>query len=431
MVGLTMFLADWGEITSGGASGRSLNISELGILFGMVGFFVWHTSIAYLRRRMGMTRLAVVLGYFVFVYGYPVLQHFKALDVPAIFPDATMHVMGTVWPIAVTFSITSVVWLCVLALWRPADLYRWSPTGKAWNTYRTKLVVSSEHEGLNSLGTVGRFQILNDPVDEPFAQRIQQELVARGGQKVDAADASSRSVLVLSNRTHLAWVDALETELRDKELLTVVVTAIGVLPTLGWLWKRQWIDFRRWASADDSNQQSPLPVPEALDRARLPLRPALAHHLLCSMAGLGLVGANIVADAQQSDMDILGLLTGISTALVLWLAWSFVRRRVSQPRFNSWALMIWSALTLLCFVQFIRYFEIKGFSPRIVPAAIFLAVTPLVAARWRPGLGFWFPVASLRRGERKQLLTPSRSWWTLLLSFLYGGGWMWLLGMLK
>jgi hypothetical protein len=378
-----------------------------------------------------MTRLAVVLGYFVFVYGYPVLQHFKALDVPVIFPDATMHVMGTVWPIAVTFSITSVVWLCVLTFWRPADLYRWSPTGKAWNTYRAKLIVASEHEGLNSLGTVGRFQILNDPVDEPFAQRIQQELVARGGQKVDAADASTRIVLVLSNRTHLAWVDALETDLRDKDLVTVVVTAIGVSPTLGWLWKRQWIDFRSCASADDSKQRSTLPVPEALDRTRLPLRPALAHHLLCSMAGLGLVGANIVAEAQQSDIDILGFFTGISTGLVLWLAWRFAGRRVSQNPFNSWMVVGWSALTLLCFAQFIRYFEIKGFSPRIVPAAIFLAVAPFVAVRWRPGLGFWFPVASLRRGERKQLLTPSRNWWTLLLSFLYGGGWMWLLGIIK
>ena len=131
---------------------------------------------------MGMTRLAVILGYFVFVYGYPVLQHFKALDMPAIFPDVTMNVMGTVWPIAATFSLTSVALLCLLTFWRPADLYRWSPTGKAWNTYRTKLFVTSEHEGLNSVGTVGRFQLLNDPIDEPFAQRIQQELTARRGQ---------------------------------------------------------------------------------------------------------------------------------------------------------------------------------------------------------------------------------------------------------
>jgi hypothetical protein len=209
MVGLTMFVADWGEITSGAPAGKRLNIAELVILFGAVGFFIWHTSIAYLRRRMGMTRLAVILGYFVLAYGYAVLQHFKAFDVPAIFPDATMNVMGTVWPIAVTFSISSVVWLCVLTFWRPGDLCRWSPTGKAWNTYRTKLVVTSENEGLNSLGTVGRFQTLNDPVDNPFAQRIQHELTARGGQRVDAADESTRIVLVLSNRTHLAWLAAL------------------------------------------------------------------------------------------------------------------------------------------------------------------------------------------------------------------------------
>src|SRR5262249_41831995 len=113
-------------------------------------------------------------------------------------------------------------------------------------------------------GTGARFQILNDPVDEPFAQRIQQELVARGVQMADAAHASTRNVLVLSNRTHLAWLNALETELREKDLMTVVVTAIGLSPTLGWLWKRQWIDFRRGASADASKRQPVLPVPETL-----------------------------------------------------------------------------------------------------------------------------------------------------------------------
>ena len=170
----------------------------------------------------------------------------------------------------------------------------------------------------------------------------------------------------------------------------MVVTAIGISPTLAWLWKRQWIDFRRCASADDSKRRSALPVPEALDRARLPLRPALAHHLLCSMAGLGLVGTNIVADAQQSDLDTLGMLTGISTVCLLWLAWRFAGRRVSQPRFNTWLTVVWSALTLLCVAQFIRYFEIKGFSLRIIPAAIFLAVAPFVAVRWRPALRFGF-----------------------------------------
>ena len=431
MAWLPMVLADWREITSGAAVGRPLTIFELAILFGAVGLFIWHTSIAYLRRRMGMTRLAVVLGYFVFVYGYPVLQHFKAPAVPAIFPDVTMQVIGTVWPIAVIFSITSFVSLCVLAFWRPADLYRWSPTGKAWDIYRTKLLVTSEHEGLNSIGTVGRFRILNDSVDEPFEQRIQHDLIARGANQVDVADESTRIVLVLSNRTHLAWLDALETELRDKDLVTVVVTAIGLSPTLSWLWKRQWIDFRRCASPDDTKRRSALPVPEALDRARLPLQPALAHHLMCSMAGLGFVAANIVADAQQSDMDTLGMLTGISAGLLVWLASRFAGRRVSQRRFNTWTAVVWSALTLLCVAQFIRYFEVKGFSPRIISAAIFLSVAPFVAARWRSGLAFWFPVTSLRRRERKKLLTPSRSWWTLLLFLPYAGGWMWLLGMIK
>jgi hypothetical protein len=149
------------------------------------------------------------------------------------------------------------------------------------------------------------------------------------------------------------------------------------------------------------------------------------------MAGLGLVGANIVADAQQTDLDTPGLLTGISTIFLLWLAWRFAGRRVSQPPFKSWVTAGWSVLTVLCFAQFIRYFQVKGFSPRFIPAAIFLVAAPFVAARWQCGLSFWFPITSQRRSDRKELLTPSRSWWTLLLSFLYAGGWMWLLGTLN
>ena len=380
---------------------------------------------------MGMTRLAVVLGYFVFAYGYPVLQHFKVPVLPAIFPDTTMQFMEAIWPITATLSMTSAVWLCVLIFWRPADLYRWSPTGKAWNTYRTKFLVTAEHTGLNSFGAFGRFQILHDPVDEPFAQRLQHELTARGGDKLDTADEATPIVLLLSNRTHLAWLDALEPELRSKDLVTVVVTAIGVSPTLGWLWKRQWIDFRRWASADATIARICLPVPEALDRPHLPPRAALAHHLLCAMTGLGFVTASLVADAKQSDMDTLDLLTGLSTGLLLWLAWRFAGRRVSQARFNYWVVVVWSVLALLSFAQFMRYFQVNGFSPRMILAAIFIAAVSFVALRWQAKLAFWFPVESLRRGERKKLLTPSRSWWTLLLFLVYAGGWMWLLGLIK
>jgi hypothetical protein len=432
MASLPMALADWRGISSGATVGRSLTVLELAVLFAAVGLFVWHTSIAYLRRRMGMTRLAVVLGYFVFAYGYPVLQHFKVLVVPAIIPDTTMEFMEAIWPITATLSLTSALWLCVLTFWRPADLYRWSPTGRAWNSYRTKFLVTAEPMGLDSLSAIGRFQILNDPVDKPFAQRLQQELTVRGGgNNLDTADEATRIVLLLSNRTHLAWLQALEPALRTQDLVTVVATAIGVLPTVGWLWKRQWIDFRRWSLADKTVARVSLPVPEALERPHLPPQAALAHHLLCAMTGLGFVAASIVADAKQSDMETLDLLTALSTVALLWLAWRFAGRRVSQARFNYWVLVVWSVLALLSFAQFMRDFQVNGFSPRFIFAAIFVVATSFVALRWQSDLAFWFPLESLRQGERKKLLMPSRSWWTLLLFLVYAGAWMWLLGLIE
>jgi len=269
-------------------------------------------------------------------------------------------------------------------------------------------------------------------VDKPFAQRLQQELTVRGGgNNLDTADEATRIVLLLSNRTHLAWLQALEPALRTQDLVTVVATAIGVLPTVGWLWKRQWIDFRRWSLADKTVARVSLPVPEALERPHLPPQAALAHHLLCAMTGLGFVAASIVADAKQSDMETLDLLTALSTGALLWLAWRFAGRRVSQARFNYWVLVAWSVLGLLCLAQFMRYFQVSGFSPRFIFAAIFVVATSFVALRWQSDLAFWFPVESLWRGERKKLLTPSRSWWTLLLFLVYAGGWMWLLGLLK
>ena len=224
---------------------------------------------------------------------------------------------------------------------------------------------------------------------------------------------STRSVLVLTNRTQLAWLAALENELRDKHLVTVVVTAIGISPTLSWLWKRQWIDFRRCASADDSKRQSPLPVPRRWIEHAMPLRPALAHHLLCSMAGLGLVGANIVAEAQQSDIDTLGLFTGISTYLLLWLAWRFAGRRVSQNLLSTpgWR-WVGARLTLCALSSLFATFKLKVF-PRIIPAAIFLMAAPFtlqLAGDLASRSGF--RATSRRRCERKNCSRHRAGWWT-------------------
>ena len=81
-------------------------------------------------------------------------------------------------------------------------------------------------------------------------------------------------------------------ELLQKGVVTVIGSAIGLPPSLHWLWRRQWMDLRRWDAT--RRRKNPVPaVPEGMTRLRIPAVVRLNEHLFCAMAGLLGVLANV------------------------------------------------------------------------------------------------------------------------------------------
>ena len=262
------------------------------------GFIFWHSCIALLRRRMGMTRLAVSLTLFTGVFGFYLLG--RTGWIPAV----TARTNAVQFSIIPTFVLTCIIGigcvaLAIVILLRPEDLLRWCPTGKAWDSYRRGRVIRIP-DLPTRFAELRRFQLLHDAEDAPAAARFRAELI-RAGTVEASIDATS--VALLTNRTTTAWLSQ-HAELLQKSVVTVIGSAIGLPPSLHWLWRRQWIDLRRWDAT--RRRKNPVPaVPEGMTRLRIPAVVRLNEHLFCAMAGLLGVLANVAFSPDSSKSDTL------------------------------------------------------------------------------------------------------------------------------
>jgi hypothetical protein len=230
----------------------------------------WFFCGALLYRRMGMTRLALCLLCLAVMFALPALGHF----IPRLSFLATADVAATFSRFSLLGTLSAaipLIGLSVLIFVRPEDLLRWAPTGKAWAAYRIGHVANAAFGGAElafQFAQIKSFALTHDPVDAPMAQRLREQLVALGGAESPARGQNVMPVRLLTNRTRLAWMDSQREDVQAG--ITVVGTRIGLPPSLDWLWRRQWIDFRRW----DLRRS---------DRARRCLRcrmPSLSHGCL-------------------------------------------------------------------------------------------------------------------------------------------------------
>ena len=100
---------------------------------------LYHVCIAFLRRRMAMSRLAACFGVFTFIFGYPILQRVAAGALPPLFPASVVQFSGAQWIVQWTLLAAALAGLALVCVVQPGDLVRWTPTGKAWSTYRRRL----------------------------------------------------------------------------------------------------------------------------------------------------------------------------------------------------------------------------------------------------------------------------------------------------
>jgi len=414
-------LADW---SSSDASSQVFKIVVWSLMPLFVGGFFWFLCFSFLRRRMGMTHLAVSFAFPAIWCIYPLVRYWLAG--PANIAGTWLAVLQrNPFPMEVG-SVVTLAGIGIVLLVRPDDLLRWTPTGKAWGFYREGCLAKfAGVDRPSALRHVKRYSLLYDAVDEPAAKRLGQELDALGASEC-IEDATS--VLLLTSRTHTDWLAQQMERLRSK-VLVVVGTRIGLPEQLDWLWRREWIDFRHWDLQRLDRKRGLLQVPEAVTGVRYPTAIRVAHHLLCALAAASfcmLPLADPETFKQGHDSNDLTPTQNWEMVFVMAIcAWCIVfaqkllNRTVSEPTFKkAWGIglaasclfAIWVLPVALHHGQAV--WQVLGF-------AVFLLGFPIMMLAKRKEIAFWFPTPSLcRLGTAARLKTgPQRQ--TLLWVVLY------------
>ncbi len=396
----------------------------LPFLFGVVA---WHACLAFLWRRMGMTRLLLTLLLFTGIFGFYLIG--RTGWFPAITAlTAGMHYQGISNSILGGIVGVGCAALVVVTLLRPEDVLRWCPTGKAWDAYRRGRVMKIP-DLPTRFAELGRFQLLHDVEDGPAAARLRSEMIGLGAK--EAADGTQ--IVLLTNRTTTEWL-GVQGGLLQKGAMTVIGSAIGLPESLQWLWRRQWIDLRRWDAT--RRRKNPVPaVPEGMTRLRLPGVVRLNEHLLCATAGLLVVLANVAFPPETSNSETFsprgGFGTVVAIAGVFWVvaAWQLIHRTIPERRYRRWVgLFSWLMLPLSA-AGFYLFISLGNNGWRALPAILFVVALPFLL-RWQtPRLTFWFPAAPPPGAKAAQRLNAPRKWDALLWTLLYMGLWMVLLGL--
>lgn len=388
------------------------------------GMLVWVLSLSLLQRRMGMTRLMLMLAFvsmpFVLAAGSLEWRGEAGLGyMPPLVAAAVLEHLTLVRVMAGLPIIT----MAVLWWTRPGDLLRWMPTGKGWSRFRRR-AAGAGHVTVTSteqaLGAIRRFELLHDPSDQPMAERLRRELESRGAVHVADREEGATTVLLLTGRCTMAWLDRDVRPRGASEFVTVVGSAIDVASGLEWLWKRQWIDLRRW-SAKRAEGESDLPgLPEAVTRARLPPAVARLHLLLGAFAAL--VGTVAVVLSSDSG-DEISVPQAIAPALFFataWLAHRVARREISYDRLRRYLPACLVSAVLV--IAILGLFE-GGPDGSWTLAGLWAAAGTVIAAwayRTLPQVRFWLP--AITGSQAKVLrLKPPANWRTFgtVLAFMF------------
>ena len=263
-------------------------------------------------------------------------------------------------------------------------------------------------EEISPLKTLDCFYVLHDPMDRPAADRLRKEIEQTG---VKEGTNDSAAVVLLTNRTREEWLIHNAQQLPAK-VITVVGTTIRLPERFEWLWRREWIDFRHWHMDRLDRKNGLLAVPEAVTGTRFPRPVRVAHHLLCSMGGLCMALPTLANPNETGEAQ------GIAAmALLIWhgvLGRRLLRRTVLERAFyRGWVIRV---LLVVCLAAWTFGTALeRGVSVfRAAPLLVFFAAWPVLWARNRPGLGFWFPSPGVPSLKNAANLSTQRNWQTVL-----------------
>ncbi len=415
-------------------SGSNVLMNSLAILIALI--VAWIVSLSFLQRRMGMTRLAITLLVFTAIFAAPVVN-FLRFGEEGLKEESSRFAQATInhWPIVAFLAAVPLLGLGMIALFRPYDLLRWTPTGKAWRWYRHRCT-ARVFRGLNTIPAPQPkpFFLLHDTADVSAAELIRKSL-AKVGWTPAPAPLNATSVLLLTNRTNADWLLQQQSQLTP-DVLTLVGTTICMPSQLEWLWKHEWIDLRNW-KIERLHSPEPLPaVPEAVTMPRFPAVVRLANHLLCALGALSFCLAAAASPAfMQSQSDVLSdsppsqvllMFGGLGIAILCFeIGRRLLRRTISRQGFYRGAWIGWAGGLLAAGSAWMNGIPNPALL-RISPAAIFLLLFPLALLRIREPLAFWFPSAATAPLKTASTLAGKRSWRTFwsAAAFLMLWGWI-------
>jgi hypothetical protein len=425
-------LADWS--TDGQGSPTNVFIWVMLPFFAFA--FFWFLCFSFLRRRMGMTHLAASFGFSAMWSVYPLLRYWFAgtAHLPDVWRNA---IAANPVPMELSAALTAFGFATILLI-QPADLLRWTPTGKAWGWYRQRsLSITATPNHPSILHQVKGFALLHDEVDAPAASRLRQELGSFGAWETPTPAPQDTTVLLLTSRTHTQWLSRQNANLNSK-ILTIVGSRIGLPTDFEWLWKREWIDLRHWDLSRLDRRRGLLQVPEAVTNIRYPRVVRLVHHLLCAFVALTLCLFQLANPAFNSRpngqeppwQETVSLyLTAVICLLGGILAQRLLNRTVSELTFQkSWKILI-PATSVFAIWAIYRAAARHLVWPHLVPIVVFLLAFPLLLMHWWLQLSFWFPTRGMGKPGSLPRLSAGRQWQTLLWTSGYTFAWSYILAL--
>ena len=394
---------------------------------------LWFLCITFLRRQMGMTRLAVCLVVLTGVFATPLLLFGMLGETSAFgYQESIIRMARDHWRLGLVLAAIPLAGLAVLVLFRPGDLLRWTPTGTAWPVYRIGHVADAVFARAD-LGTqftrIRRFFILHDPVDTPMAHRLRQQLGAQGATEVAAGGDDATTVLLLTGRSRMEWLGR-EIERLPQTMLTVVGSAIRLPDNLERLWRRQWIDFRGWDMRRGDREKALPQVPEAVTQPRFPAVVNRVHQLICALGALLLALGGKVDEHPAPGDDPSVALVAAALGAIWWglVARRLLRRSRPEPTFARDCVIGWGATAVgfgLCAYTMATQ---QGAIVRVALVFAFLVASYVWLSRQRSDLAFWFPQEPIGREKPEQSLAPGRNWRTLGMFTAYLFVWFLVLG---
>lgn len=371
---------------------------------------LWFLGFSFVRRRMGMTHVMVCFAFAIAwtIYPLALFWHSGAAGLEGYASGIRQAITERSLEIELLGALPLLGLLIVLVV-QPEELLRWTPTGRAWGWYRERRAVKiAELEKNSSLKSLDCFYLLHDPIDRQSADRLRKGIEQTGAKE---ATTDATAVVLLTNRTREEWLVHNAQQLPAK-VMTVVGTMIQLPERFDWLWRREWIDFRHWNLDRLDRKKGLLAVPEAVTGTRFPVPVRVAHHLLCSMAGLCMVLPTLANPKETEDAQ--GI---VAMTLLIWqgvLGRRLLRRTILERTFyRGWVIRVLLVMCLAAWT-FGTALERDVSVFRAAPLVVFFAAWPMLWVRNRRELGFWFPSPGVPSLKNAATLSTRRNWQTLL-----------------